>query len=97
MGKSNIKEFVDSLKIHQKALLADGSTVLDEALMLHNLYAARKLYYNISINELSSLLEISPQKAERAAANLIEEKRIEGYIDQVEHTIFFANSKYFIL
>ena len=65
--------------------------MVDEALMLHNLAAARNLYNNISFTELASLLEISPEKAERAAANLIEEKRIQGYIDQVDHLIFFSN------
>ena len=61
--------------------------------MLHNLSAARKLYTNISFYELASLLEISPEKAEKAAANLIEEKRIDGYIDQVDHTIHFSHDQ----
>lgn len=59
--------------------------------MLHNLSSARKIYTNISFKELGSLLEISPEKAEKAAANLIEEKRIDGFIDQVDHTIHFSH------
>lgn len=89
--RSEMKEFANTLKDHQKAILSDGSSVLDQALMLHNLSSARKLYTNISFQELGSLLEISPEKAEKAAANLITEKRIDGFIDQIDHTIHFTH------
>ena len=75
-------------------MLSDGSTVLEQALILHNLSAARQLYTNISFLELGSLLDISAEKAERAAANLIEEKRMEGFIDQVGHSIHFSHSMF---
>lgn len=92
--RSAIADFSASLKEHQKATLADGSTVMDQALMLHNLLSASRLYTNISFEELGALLEISPEKAENAAANMIEEKRIDGHIDQIDQIIHFAHDSH---
>ena len=39
-----------------------GSTILDRAVIEHNLLSASKLYNNISFEELGSLLEIPPAK-----------------------------------
>ena len=39
-----------------------GSTILDRAVIEHNLLSASKLYNNISFEELGSLLEIPPLK-----------------------------------
>jgi COP9 signalosome complex subunit 4 len=43
-------------------LLISGSTILDRAVIEHNLLSASKLYNNISFPELGSLLEIPPAK-----------------------------------
>ena len=42
--------------------LLSGSTILDRAVIEHNLLSASKLYNNISFEELGSLLEIPPLK-----------------------------------
>ncbi len=42
----------------QKAVTADGSTILDHAVIEHNLLAASKLYNNITFTGLGALLEI---------------------------------------
>ena len=39
-----------------------GSTILERAVIEHNLLAASKLYNNISFEELGALLEIPPTK-----------------------------------
>ena len=39
-----------------------GSTILDRAVVEHNLLSASKLYTNITFDELGALLEISPAK-----------------------------------
>ena len=41
--------FSGTLKPHQRALLPDNTTVLERAVMQHNLLAASKLYNNIYI------------------------------------------------
>lgn len=43
-------------------MIGDGSTVLERAVIEHNLLSASKLYNNISFAELGSLLDISPEK-----------------------------------
>ena len=89
--KSSLKEFEASLKDHQKALIRGGSTVLEEALVLHNLFSASRLYTNITFVELGSLLEISPERAEKAAATMISESRIDGYVDQITSSVHFTH------
>ena len=56
--KSELQEFESLLQPHQKALTADGSTILDHAVIEHNLLAASKLYNNITFEGLGALLEI---------------------------------------
>ena len=57
--RSELKDFESLLQPHQKALTADGSTILDHAVIEHNLLAASKLYNNITCEGLGALLEIS--------------------------------------
>mmetsp|Transcript_11246 Transcript_11246/g.13285 ORF Transcript_11246/g.13285 Transcript_11246/m.13285 type:complete len:397 (-) Transcript_11246:32-1222(-) len=84
-----VEAFVLYLRPHQLAKLTDGSTVLERAVTEHNLLSASNLYKNISINQLGSLLQIEPAKAEKIAARMISEDRMKGSIDQVEGIIFF--------
>ncbi|KAJ9129165.1 hypothetical protein P3X46_034049, partial [Hevea brasiliensis] len=53
---------VSFLVAQQKALLPDNFTVLDRAMIEHNLLSASKLYSNISFDELGTLLGIPPNK-----------------------------------
>ena len=57
--RSELQEFENLLQEHQKAVIADGSTILDNAVVEHNLLAASKLYKNITFEGLGALLEIS--------------------------------------
>ncbi|CAM0871735.1 unnamed protein product [Alopecurus aequalis] len=91
LRKPEIDAFAEELKPHQKALLPDKSTVLDRAMIEHNLLAASKLYTNISFEELGTLLGIDPRKAEKIASRMICEDRMRGSIDQVEAVIHFED------
>ncbi|KAJ7294929.1 hypothetical protein O6H91_01G067900 [Diphasiastrum complanatum] len=91
LRKPEVDAFSEELKPHQKALLPDNSTVLDRAMIEHNLLSASKLYTNISFEELGALLGIGPEKAEKIAARMISEDRMRGSIDQVEGVIHFEN------
>ncbi|XP_032227415.2 COP9 signalosome complex subunit 4-like [Nematostella vectensis] len=84
-----LQEFSTMLMDHQKAKTADGSTILDRAVIEHNLLSASKLYNNITFEELGALLEIPPQKAERIASQMISEGRMPGSIDQVDSIVHF--------
>jgi len=91
LRKPEIDAFAEELRPHQKALLPDRSTVLDRAMIEHNLLSASKLYTNISFDELGTLLGIDPRKAEKIASRMIYEDRMRGSIDQVEAVIHFAD------
>ncbi|KAK4387528.1 COP9 signalosome complex subunit, partial [Sesamum angolense] len=91
LRKPEIDAFAEELKPHQKALLPDNFTVLDRAMIEHNLLSASKLYTNISFDELGTLLGIAPQKAEKIASRMICEDRMRGSIDQVEAIIHFED------
>jgi len=84
-----LQEFSNLLAPHQKATTADGSSILDRAVIEHNLVAVSKLYNNITFSELGTLLEIPPSKAERIASQMISEGRMSGSIDQIDGIVHF--------
>lgn len=68
------------------------STVLDRAVMEHNLLASSKIYNNITFRGLGALLDLAPGAAETMARRMIEQGRLKGSIDQVERLIWFDAS-----
>jgi COP9 signalosome complex subunit 4 len=86
---TEIKAFAATLKPHHLAKTADGSTVLDKAVLEHNLLGASKLYNNIGFDQLGELLGVDAEKAEDYAAKMLEQGRLSGYIDQIDRLIFF--------
>eukprot|EP00933_Yihiella_yeosuensis_P041072 TRINITY_DN35509_c0_g1_i1.p1 TRINITY_DN35509_c0_g1~~TRINITY_DN35509_c0_g1_i1.p1 ORF type:complete len:404 (-),score=95.94 TRINITY_DN35509_c0_g1_i1:215-1426(-) len=89
---SEVQKFEESLLPHQKATMADGQTVLDRAVLQHNVLAASRVYKNMRLPELGSLLEVTPERAEKIAAKMIAEKRLNGVIDQRAGVIHFDDS-----
>ncbi|KAI4816824.1 hypothetical protein KUCAC02_009128 [Chaenocephalus aceratus] len=79
---NQLQEFAAMLMPHQKATTADGSSILDRAVIEHNLLSASKLYNNITFEELGALLEIPPAK-------MITEGRMNGFIDQIDSIVHF--------
>ncbi|KAI9708866.1 MAG: hypothetical protein M1828_002589 [Chrysothrix sp. TS-e1954] len=84
-----VAAFAAKLKPHQLAQTADGSTVLDHAVLEHNLLSASHLYRNIGFRQLGSLLGVDGDRAEQSAAQMIEQGRLIGHIDQIDEVIFF--------
>lgn len=91
--RSELQEFEALLQPHQKACTTDGlgSTILDRAVIEHNLLSASKLYNNITFEELGALLEIPPVDAEKIASQMITESRMNGYIDQIDSIVHFES------
>ncbi|EAT88077.2 hypothetical protein SNOG_04317 [Parastagonospora nodorum SN15] len=89
LSPAEIKAFAATLKPHHLARTADGSTVLDKAVLEHNLLGASKLYNNIGFDQLGELLGVDSEKAEDYAAKMLEQGRLSGYIDQIDRLIFF--------
>jgi COP9 signalosome complex subunit 4 len=89
LRSNEVSEFAGTLKQHQLALLPDNTTVLDRAVIEHNLLSASKIYNNISFEELGALLGVTPEQAEARASKMMGEGRMSGSIDQIERLIFF--------
>ncbi|KAF9326145.1 COP9 signalosome complex subunit 4 [Podila minutissima] len=89
LRSNEVSEFASTLKQHQLALLPDNTTVLDRAVIEHNLLSASKIYNNISFEELGALLGVKAEQAEARASKMMGEGRMSGNIDQIERLIFF--------
>lgn len=84
-----IANFAAKLPDHQKARTSDGSTVVEKAMLEHNLLGVSRIYRNIGIGQLGALLGTDAEKAEGYAAQMIQQGRLAGYIDQIDQVIFF--------
>ncbi|KAH8830517.1 hypothetical protein DL96DRAFT_1813555 [Flagelloscypha sp. PMI_526] len=69
------------------------ATVLDRAVMEHNVLASSKIYNNITFRGLGALLDLTPSAAETMARKMIEQGRLRGSIDQVDKLIWFETSR----
>ncbi|KAF4619230.1 hypothetical protein D9613_005047 [Agrocybe pediades] len=69
------------------------STVLDRAVMEHNLLASSNIYNNITFQGLGALLDLTPGAAETMARKMIEQGRLRGSIDQVDRLIWFESNR----
>ena len=78
LSPAEVSAFASTLKDHQLAKTSDDSTVLDKAVLEHNLLAISRLYQNISITSLGTLLGTDADRAEAYAAGMIESARLSG-------------------
>lgn len=69
------------------------STVLDRAVMEHNLLASSNIYNNITFRGLGALLDLTPGAAETIARKMIEQGRLRASIDQVDKLIWFEKNR----
>ncbi|KAI5369333.1 Putative proteasome component (PCI) domain, tetratricopeptide-like helical domain superfamily [Septoria linicola] len=92
LSPSEVAAFAANLKEHQLAKTSDGSTVLDKAVLEHNLLAVSRIYANITIENLGKLLGVDSDRAEAYASAMIQSNRLSGSIDQIAEIIHF-NSK----
>lgn len=99
LNPEEVAAFSERLAPHQLALMADGTTVLDKAVVEHNLVAASKLYENITTDALGAILGLTGsgdmtagEKAEAYAARMVEQERLKGSIDQIAGVIFFNST-----
>ncbi|BGP18230.1 hypothetical protein JCM10213_007859 [Rhodosporidiobolus nylandii] len=64
-------------------------TVLDRAMMEHNVLAASRVYNNITFSGLGLLLGLRPSAAEAMARTMIQQRRLRASIDQIDRLILF--------
>lgn len=93
LTSDEVDRFAAGLQPHQLAITADGSTVLEKAVVDHNLLGVSRLFHNISFDELGQRLNLSADKAESATAKMIEQGRLVGRIDQIDRVIWFEGGE----
>lgn len=64
-------------------------TVLDRAMMEHNVLAASRVYTNVTFAGLGLLLGLRPSAAEAMARTMVQQRRLRASIDQVDGLIIF--------
>ena len=80
--RPDVEKFSEKLLDHHKALLASGKTVLETAMIEHNIIAISKLYCNLTFQELGDVLQVPAAHAEEYVAQMVQENRIKAILDQ---------------
>ncbi|KAF7899226.1 uncharacterized protein EAF01_008439 [Botrytis porri] len=93
LSPEEVSKFAEGLATHQLAKTSDGTTVLQRAVVEHNLRAASRLYNNIRFEALGEILDLDGDKTEETTASMIEQGRLVGRIDQVERVIWFESGE----
>jgi len=91
--KDEVAKFEKLLQEHHKVKTKDGLTLLQTAVIEHNILAASQIYRNIAIDQLGVLLGLDKDKAELLAWKMIEQGRMQAVIDQVEGIIEFQHAE----
>ena len=93
LKKEELVNFEASLAPHQKAVMGDGLTIMERAVLEHNMVAVSKLYSSIYFSELGRILGVDATKAEKIAAKMIVSDVFGGTIDQVEGLLNFVTDE----
>ena len=86
---AEFKEDLAANHVHMNVTGVDGYTVLNRALIEHNIMIISRIYMNITFNELGSFLGIRPEQAEEIVAKMVAEKRIVAVLDQANELVEF--------
>lgn len=86
------EKFENSLEEHQKATASGGITVLDKAVLEHNIQVVSNIYSTISFQGLATFLGISKEHAEKLISEMSTENRLSATLDQKSEIIEFAKN-----
>jgi len=90
---AEVQKFSAQLQEHHKVKTKEGLSLLQQAVIEHNILAAAQIYRNIAIDQLGVLLGLEKEKAEQLAWKMIEQGRMQAVIDQVEGIIEFQHAE----
>jgi len=85
--------FEESLADHQKALMSDGLTIVQRALIEHNMVAISQLYSTIYFTALGETLNVTRERAEKIASKMILDGSLNASIDQVDGILTFGEEE----
>ena len=87
--QDHVTEFKKKLEVWQNIVLKDGYSVLEKALIEHNIVVISNIYMNIRFSELGTFLGIKPDQAEEFIAKMVEQGRIQAVLDQENELVEF--------
>ena len=94
LRKEDIELFGQGLLEHQRAILSgtNNMTLLEMAVLEHNMKACSSLYHSITFLQLGTLLNVSVKEAEKVCSKMIGQNRLTGVIDQVDEILYFEKA-----
>lgn len=87
--QEHVLEFKNKLEEHQNIVMSDGYSVLEKALIEHNIVVISRIYMNIRFTELGNFLGIKSEQAEEFIAKMVGEGRIQAVLDQANELVEF--------
>jgi COP9 signalosome complex subunit 4 len=91
LKRALLEHFRTLLMDHHLAANADGSNVLDRAVLEHNIGCAAQMYSQVQVNSLAERLGEDSSVVETVVADMICEGRLQGKIDQVDGFVEFEH------
>jgi len=93
INKELTQKFEKLLEDHQRTKGADGLTVLETAVLEHNIRVVSNIYQTISYEGLGTFLGITKDNAEKLISNMATEGRISAILDQRDEIIEFEKNE----
>lgn len=93
INKDRKEKFENMLEDHQKATAQGGLTVLDKAVLEHNIQVVSNIYQTITFEGLGTFLGITKKDAEKVISDMATESRISATLDQREEIIEFEKNE----
>lgn len=93
LKKEELAKFESLLADHQRHIMSDGLTIVERAVIEHNMIGAGKLYLTIGLQELGHLLGIDASKAQKVASTMIMDGMLKASIDQVDNILTFKEEQ----
>jgi len=66
--------------------------VFERSIREHNVFAASRVYHNVGLEALGTLLDVKPEEAERLVADMVVSGRLHATIDQDAGLVEFERS-----
>jgi COP9 signalosome complex subunit 4 len=86
-----VEQFAQTLQPHQLQMDANHQTLLQKAILEHNMQSLSTVYSTITLESLGQRLQIERDMAEKIAAQMIVEDRLQGIIDQEANVLRFVD------
>lgn len=85
-----VKLFESGLAEHHRAKMPDGRTIVQNAMIRHNISVVASIYKRVSLKTMASILGVKEEKdAEHVITEMINKEGLKAIIDGVDGTIEF--------